>query len=169
MNKLYFDMDGTLMQFVDCKDGDWNLPGFFINQIPYWAMCAAVNKMAYEYPDNCFVLTATPATAEARLEKLAVCSVNIPNMRIGNIISSPLGQPKSSVFSDGVKSNMILIDDFTRNILDWSRAGGTAAKCITPRNNHTHKWEGHFISAVDSPCAIYNTLRHLLLCTELAT
>lgn len=161
-NSLFFDMDGTMFKFKDCEEGAWNTPGFFKDMMPHVAVCRAIDALAYSYRDNIYVLTATPEHLWAREEKLEMCRHCIPNVVEDHIILAPLGTPKPLAVPQGVSQRTYLVDDFTRNLVDWGSAGGVPVKCITSRNNRRNIWEGEAIYADDAACTTYTRLRGLL-------
>lgn len=135
--KFFYDMDGTVADFY--KDPNFLVrmydKGYYANLLPHQRMIDNLKERMQKYgKENVYILSAcvdTPYCADEKLEWLAR---HIPEMKPENIILVPTGTNKASVVPGGIKKNCYLIDDYSVNIREWEKAGGTAIKAVNPYN-----------------------------------
>jgi 5'(3')-deoxyribonucleotidase len=143
--KLFLDLDGTLARF--------NVPnalarfeteeGFFFRLKPYKNI-EVINKLAET--GNVYIISASP-NVNADNDKMQWVQKYIPNIPFDNIIICRCGENKAtkicSVLDLEMINDCILLDDYTKNLVEWEQSGGIGIKRITSvADNSTKKWKG---------------------------
>lgn len=145
MNKIFLDLDGTLAKF--------NVPnalkrfetekGFFAKLKAYKGI-EKINEMAKQ--GNVYIISASP-NMYADLDKKTWIKKylnNIPNI---NILLCRNGQNKAKFIENKlnikIDNTCYLLDDYTKNLIEWEQVGGIGIKRITKvSDNSTKKWKG---------------------------
>ena len=130
---IYFDMDGVL---VDFKRGQREIlkieVDHFYNMLqPIEGSLALFEKVYEKYGDRCRILTGVPKESRgiinASSDKKAWVERYLSKAVIVNTVLR-----KEKV--DYVKNRgSILIDDFSKNIMEWKGKGGTGILFTTPK------------------------------------
>lgn len=143
--KLFLDLDGTLARF--------NVPnaltrfeteeGFFFKLKPYKNI-EVINKLAET--GNVYIISASP-NVNADNDKMQWVQKYIPNVPFDNIIICRCGENKATKIRNVLDLEMIndciLLDDYTKNLVEWEQSGGIGIKRITSvADNSTKKWKG---------------------------
>lgn len=135
--KLFFDMDDTIADFgADRHANDVkeviHKPGFFetLQPLPF---LNEVNKLAAIMPENVFIISACVDSEFCINEKIKWLKTNLPAASKENVLFTGVGENKAEYVAkrfhqDFLDSSFILIDDFSRNLSEWSLYGGTAIK-----------------------------------------
>ena len=153
MKRLYIDMDGTLCRFYErasclekCRE-----PGFFLGLNPYENLVEAVRILRSAVPavkeDFRIYILSSVYDSDAEQDKTTwirrYMGDDIPalftevSMNKAEFIESM--DRKSCLTADDY-----LLDDYSRNLLDWSDAGGTAIKFRNELNGRG--WNGYGFS-----------------------
>lgn len=143
--KLFLDLDGTLARF--------NVPnalarfeteeGFFFRLKPYKNI-EVINRLAET--GNVYIISASP-NVNADNDKMQWVQKYIPNVPFDNIIICRCGENKATkirkVLDLEMINDCILLDDYTKNLIEWEQSGGIGIKRITSvADNSTKKWKG---------------------------
>ena len=148
MIKLFLDLDGTLAKFNSKRNAlkrfD-NEIGFFANLKPY-KYIEFVNQLATSENVNVYVISATP-NEQADKDKLVWIRKYLNNIKEENICFSRLNENKAKVIKDKlnitIDNECILLDDYTKNLIEWTNLNGIGIKRITSKaDNSTKKWQG---------------------------
>ena len=148
MIKLFLDLDGTLAKFNSKRNAlkrfD-NEIGFFANLKPY-KYIEFVNQLAISENVNVYVISATP-NEQADKDKLVWIRKYLNNIKEENICFSRLNENKAKVIKDKlnitIDNECILLDDYTKNLIEWTNLNGIGIKRITSKaDNSTKKWQG---------------------------
>ena len=148
MIKLFLDLDGTLAKFNSKRNAlkrfD-NEIGFFANLKPY-KYIEFVNQLATNENVNVYVISATP-NEQADKDKLVWIRKYLNNIKEENICFSRLNENKAKVIKDKlnitIDNECILLDDYTKNLIEWTNLNGIGIKRITSKaDNSTKKWQG---------------------------
>lgn len=145
MKKLFIDLDGTIAKF-----NVRNALGRFDNEVGFFANLGAykgveeVNELALS--NQVFVISASP-NEQADKDKMIWLEKFLPNIRKENITICRLGQNKARVIEDKysmtINEECLLLDDYTKNLIEWETFGGKGIKRITKvSDNSTKKWKG---------------------------
>lgn len=145
MIKVFLDLDGTLARFnvrnalerFDKEEG-------FFTRLKAYKNIEIVNELAKN--NNLFVISASP-NEQADKDKLEWLSKYLPNIQLDNVTICRLGQNKAQIIQDKynitIDSNCYLLDDYTKNLIEWESFGGKGIKRLTRvSDNSTKKWKG---------------------------
>lgn len=140
MKRIYFDMDGVLAKWDSTKTLEQVCaPGYFKNcEVDKEAKALLDEIAAARMPFG--ILTAVP-TAEAMGSKMAWLRENFPYIKPSQVTFVPFGDDKS-LYVD-YPENCILVDDYTKNLLDWK---GVGVKFLNGINDTHSSWRGMRIS-----------------------
>ena len=148
MINLFLDLDGTLAKFNSKRNAlkrfD-NEVGFFANLKPY-KYIEVINTLATKENVNVYVISATP-NEQADKDKLTWINKYLNKIPQQNICFSRLGENKAKVIKDKlnitIDNNCLLLDDYTKNLIEWENLNGIGIKRITSKaDNSTKKWQG---------------------------
>lgn len=156
----YIDMDGTVARFhvVSFLERMYE-ENFFRNLNPFARFVAGLNLLISNHPEVKFcVLSAYPPSPFAKEEKNRWLDEHLP---IENRIFVPMGENKSD-YIPFITKNDYLIDDYTLNLLEWDKAGGTGIKVKNDFNCKNGVWQGYRVDALDTPEAIARNLEFLM-------
>lgn len=150
--RLIFDMDGTLAKWNAVSDEQLFEKGYFENLEPNLNLVVAVNKLlAYEEEkEGIYILSSyLKDSAFALEEKNRWLDKYIPDIDKNHRLFVPYGMSKAEFFNEQglspIKENDFLVDDYTVNLNEWRKMGGTGIKFLNGIN-HSHKsWQGDFI------------------------
>jgi hypothetical protein len=78
----------------------------------------------------------------AKEEKNAWLDRYLPQLDREHRIFLPCGENKASYVPDGIRESDCLLDDYTKNLEDWSRAGGHGIKLLNGINHSRESWQG---------------------------
>jgi len=150
--KLFLDLDGTLARF--------NVPnalnrfekeiGFFLRLKPYKGV-GAIDRLAMK--ESVYVISASP-NLSADIDKMKWVQKYLPNIPYHNIVICRVGENKASVIKRKlgfeITKECFLLDDYTKNLIEWEKAGGKGIKRITSvADNSTKKWKGLELADLD--------------------
>lgn len=145
MKKLFIDLDGTIAKFnvrnaLERFDKE---KGFFANLGAYKGI-EEVNELALN--NQVFIISASP-NEQADKDKMIWLEKFLPNIKKENITICRLGQNKAKVIEDKysitINEECLLLDDYTKNLIEWETFGGKGIKRITKvSDNSTKKWKG---------------------------
>lgn len=152
MNKIFLDMDGTLARFNvrnALKRFD-NEKGFFANLLAYKGI-ETINEMVKN--GNVYIISASP-NINADLDKMVWLEKYIPNLNKENIIFCRLGENKANIIENKlnikIDKTCFLLDDYTKNLVEWETVGGVGIKRLTTlSDNSTKKWKGLELKQLD--------------------
>ena len=148
MINLFLDLDGTLAKFNSKRNAlkrfD-NEIGFFANLKPY-KYIEFVNELATKENVNVYVISATP-NEQADKDKLVWIKKYLNQINDKNICFCRLNENKAKVIKDKlnitIDNNCLLLDDYTKNLIEWKNLNGIGIKRITSKaDNSTKKWQG---------------------------
>lgn len=148
MINLFLDLDGTLAKFNSKRNAlkrfD-NEIGFFANLKPY-KYIEFVNELATKENINVFIISATP-NEQADQDKLIWIEKHLNNIKKENICFSRIGENKAKVIKNKlnitIDKTCLLLDDYTKNLIEWQNLNGIGIKRITSlADNSTKKWQG---------------------------
>ena len=145
MIKIFLDLDGTLARFnvrnalerFDKEEG-------FFARLKAYKNIEIVNELAKN--NNLFIISASP-NEQADKDKLEWLSKYLPNIQQENVTICRLGQNKAQIIQDKynitIDNNCYLLDDYTKNLVEWESFGGKGIKRLTTvSDNSTKKWKG---------------------------
>lgn len=148
MKKLFLDMDGTIAMFNSKRNAlkrfD-NEKGFFASLKPF-VNINVINEMIKKGNVEIYVISASP-NEQADIDKMAWLNTYLPNLSQTNICFCRLGQNKAKVIKDklniDIDNNCYLLDDYTKNLIEWNNSNGIGIKRLTSLANNSRKiWKG---------------------------
>lgn len=145
MQRIFLDLDGTLAKFnvPNAMQRFDNEVGFFFRLKPYKGI-GIIDKMALK--GNVYIISASP-NLTADIDKMKWVKKYIPNLPYNNIVICRLGENKANAIKRklniDIDNECFLLDDYTKNLTEWEKAGGKGIKRITTvSDNSTKKWQG---------------------------
>lgn len=156
--KWVLDMDDTLAHFHEQKNA---LERFateknFFNILKPSKMTKFIKQLVERNEldtRDIFIVSASP-NEQADKDKLQWIERHLPEIPKSNIMFTRLGENKAELFinkyhlsKDDFKYFM-LIDDYTKNLIEWKNFGGIAKKYINEYNNTTKNYLNYNISTI---------------------
>ena len=148
MKKLFLDMDGTIAMFNSKRNAlkrfD-NEKGFFQTLKPF-VNINVINEMIKKGNVEIYVISASP-NEQADIDKMVWLNTYLPNLSQINICFCRLGQNKAKVIKDklniDIDNNCYLLDDYTKNLIEWNNCKGIGIKRLTSLADNSRKiWKG---------------------------
>ncbi len=159
--KYFFDMDGTLSRFY--KDPQFldlmKKPGYFVNLEPYESMVEVI-KQLQNMGCEVFILSAYSSPFEVE-EKVMWLTREIPSIDCQHMLFCKAGTDKS-LFVHSLEHDLthcVLVDDYSKNLLEWIERGGKGFKCRNEINCKGEKWSGKRVDANDNASITVEILR----------
>lgn len=143
MNKeinYYVDMDGVVARWcLEDTTYDTFQPGYFLSRTPEPELVRLV-KMLRDKGKNVFILSSVYQNGYAEKEKRRWLSIQ----GIGDVpkVFVPYGENKAD-YTDSPNTCNILLDDFSKNLLEWEEAGNLGFKLYNGINGNYGKWKGN--------------------------
>lgn len=143
--KIFLDLDGTLARF--------NVPnalerfdkeiGFFKNLKAYIGI-ENINQMAGS--GNLYIISASP-NSQADNDKMEWIAKYLPNIKQENVTICRIGENKARVietkYNMKIDNSCFLLDDYTKNLIEWETVGGIGIKRLTSVADNSRKlWKG---------------------------
>jgi 5'(3')-deoxyribonucleotidase len=125
-----------------CK-GSIQKNGFFVGLGAYVGI-EVVNTMARK--GNIYVISASP-NEQADKDKLQWLKKYLPNLQKENITFCRLGENKAQIiehkYNIKIDKTCYLLDDYTKNLIEWESVGGIGIKRLTSLADNSRKlWQG---------------------------
>ena len=164
MIKLFLDLDGTLAKFNSKRNAlkrfD-NEIGFFANLKPY-KYIEFVNTLALSGEVSVYIISATP-NEQADKDKLTWINKYLNNIPKENICFSRLNENKAKVIKDKlnitIDNNCLLLDDYTKNLIEWQNLNGIGIKRITSKADNSRKlWKGYCLKDLRQLSILINSI-----------
>jgi len=131
---IYCDMDGVLANFEkepNAKNRYATEKGFFAKLEPISQNLEAI-KTLLKNGYNVNILSASPNNSANR-DKLSWLMKYLPNLTMGQIIFCKTGENKADYVKD--IANALLIDDYSKNLIEWKSKGGKVLKFVNDYDN----------------------------------
>lgn len=151
MIKLFLDLDGTLAKFNSKKNAlkrfD-NEKGFFSSLKPYKNI-EVINQLATCENVEVYVISATP-NEQADQDKMIWIKTYLNQIKQENICFCRLNENKAKVIKDKlnieINKECILLDDYTKNLIEWKNLNGIGIKRLTSKADNSRKiWKDYSI------------------------
>ena len=164
MIRLFLDLDGTLAKFNSKRNAlkrfD-NEIGFFANLKPY-KYIEFVNTLALSGEVSVYIISATP-NEQADKDKLTWINKYLNNIPKENICFSRLNENKAKVIKDKlnitIDNNCLLLDDYTKNLIEWQNLNGIGIKRITSKADNSRKlWKGYCLKDLRQLSILINSI-----------
>ena len=164
MIKLFLDLDGTLAKFNSKKNALERFKtekGFFASLKPFKHI-EFVNDLTNNTNVELFVISATP-NEQADIDKMAWINTYLPNIKKSNVCFCRIGENKAIKIKEqlniDIDKSCLLLDDYTNNLVEWTKANGIGIKRLTSlANNSSKKWKGFAIKDLRQLQKIINSV-----------
>ena len=145
MKRIFIDLDGTVARF-----NVRNALKRFDNEVGFFARLKAykgiekVNELAK--CGNVYIISASP-NDQADRDKMEWIQKHLNNVPIANITLCRIGENKARVIESKynltINKDCLLLDDYTKNLIEWESNGGKGIKRITSVADNSRKlWKG---------------------------
>lgn len=150
MRRIFVDMDGTIADFYEdanCLERMME-KDFFYNLRPMMLAQDLNDKVESGEidPENLYILSACVNTPYCMREKRDWVYKYLPFIPKRNIILIKVGENKADMVEFFLDTELtredILIDDYTKNLIEWEWAGGTGIKALNGINGKNGVWKG---------------------------
>lgn len=161
MKRVFIDMDGSVARFHAKQNylEEMYEETFFRNLDPYARIVAAIKKFAQKHPEvELCILSAYPLSSFAEKEKNEWLDEFLP---IKERIFLKAGDKKSDYIPE-ISKDDYLLDDYTKNLLEWTDAGGTGIKVKNELNCRSGIWKGEKVDVFNSSDEIVQDLERIL-------
>ena len=151
MLKLFLDLDGTLAKFNSKKNAlkrfD-NEKGFFSSLKPYKNI-EVINELATCGNVEVYIISATP-NEQADQDKMIWIKTYLNQIKQENICFCRLNENKAKVIKNKlnieIDKECILLDDYTKNLIEWKNLNGIGIKRLTSKADNSRKiWKDYSI------------------------
>ena len=95
---------------------------------------------------NVYIISASP-NEQADNDKMVWIKKYLSNVPIENIVLCRLGENKAKIIENKynikIDKNCMLLDDYTKNLIEWETVGGVGIKRLTSVSDNSRKlWKG---------------------------
>lgn len=144
--RIFVDMDGTLAKWNNVEFEQLYEEGYYRNLEPNQKLVDEVNSLIRQGEDV-YILSCYLSDSEFALkEKKEWCKEHLPELSDNKYIFVPFGESKAKVFDkrglSPITNHDYLIDDYTKNLLEWKEMGGIGVKYLNGINNTKGTWRG---------------------------
>lgn len=141
--RFFIDMDGTLAEWRDIKsNSELYQKGYYESLKPNNYLLEEVKKLIKEGKDIYILSSFLSDSDYALKEKNIWLNKYLPELPVQKRIFVPYGDVKYKYLPSKITSFDYLIDDHTKNLLDWKEAGGTGIKFLNGINHIKGVWQG---------------------------
>ena len=145
MKKIFVDMDGTIARF-NIKNALQNFATQedFFSKLKAYKNINSINELAK--CGNIYIISASP-NENADMHKIIWLQKYLPNLKKENITICRIGENKAKVIQEKynitIDNTCMLLDDYTKNLVEWEEYGGKGIKRITSVADNSRKlWRG---------------------------
>lgn len=139
--RLFVDMDGTLAVWNNVYLEQLYEPGYFRNLPPLDRMIQKVTAFQQRGEAEVFILSAyLPDSPYALKEKREWLDQYLPSVDAAHRLFIPCGENKGHSVPGHIRSTDFLLDDYTKNLREWTAAGGTGIKLLNGINSTQNTW-----------------------------
>lgn len=141
--RFFIDMDGTLAEWRDIKsNSELYQKGYYESLKPNNYLLEEVKNLIKEGKDIYILSSFLSDSDYALKEKNIWLNKYLPELPVQKRIFVPYGDVKYKYLPSKITSFDYLIDDHTKNLLDWKEAGGTEIKFLNGINHIKGVWQG---------------------------
>jgi len=144
--RIFFDLDGTLAKWQEnASIEDLYRKGYFENLPAEKELVDLVNRLSKTQHKTVYILSAYLSDSlYAREEKLAWIRKHLPKNVLPLLV--PYGENKAKFVEKrtgiSISSTDLLVDDHSKNCIEWEEAGGRSIKFLNGINGLGTKWNG---------------------------
>ena len=144
--RIFIDMDGTLARWKEVSKADELYEqGYYYNLEPNQKLIDDIKEMIWKGEDIYILSSFLNDSKYALNEKNQWLDKYLPDLIKEKRIFAKYGDNKSGYIKDGISSTDYLIDDYTKNLIEWKASGGTGIKYLNGINHTKGTWKGLMI------------------------
>lgn len=165
--RLFVDMDGVLAEYRQtCVLEDLYEEGYFYNLRPQEQIVEAIKAVRQDPRIEVFILSSVLTDSPyALVEKKAWLSKYLPEIDADHQVFPPCGKEKWKYVPGGIRSSDCLLDDYTKNLVEWEPQGN-GIKLLNGINHSHETWKGAMVS-INSPAnELINDIKSHVLVTQ---
>ena len=140
--RIFVDMDGTLAKWNNVSLEKLYMKNYFKDLEPNLKILFNIKNRIAEGQDVYILSSFLDDSKYALEEKMQWLDLYLPEIKNNKRIFVKYGDNKSDYIPNGINQNDYLIDDYTKNLLDWDIAGGTGIKYLNGINHTNKTWKG---------------------------
>lgn len=143
--RIFVDMDGTLAKWNDVATEVLYEKGYYANLEPNYNLLNEIKRLINNGEDIYILSSFLPDSKYALIEKNEWLNRYLPEIPEEKRVFVRYNDNKNEYISNGITSTDYLIDDYTKNLIDWKNAGGTGIKYLNGINHTNKTWDGHLL------------------------
>lgn len=147
--RIFVDMDGTLAKWNNVEFEELFEEGYYRNLEPNMKILNEVNHLIRQGEDV-YILSAYLTESDyAKKEKHEWINQYLPELPEEKQIFVPYGTNKAEYLKEHyspITNTDYLIDDYTKNLLEWKEFGGIGVKYLNGINHSRGTWKGLMIN-----------------------
>lgn len=147
--RIFVDMDGTLAKWNNVEFEQLFEEGYYRNLKPNIELVNEVNNLISQGEDV-YILSAYLTESDyAKKEKQEWVKQYLPELQEDKKIFVPYGTNKAKYLKEHyspITNQDYLIDDYTKNLLEWKEFGGIGVKYLNGINHTRGTWRGLMIN-----------------------
>lgn len=144
--RIFVDMDGTLTEWNNVEKEDVLYEqGYYENLKPNEILLQEIKNLIYQGEDIYILSSFLNESKYALQEKQNWLKKYLPELSDDKKIFVKYGDNKTAYIPNKIGLNDYLIDDYTKNLLEWKEAGGTGIKFLNGINHTKKTWDGFML------------------------
>ena len=141
--RIFIDMDGTLAKWKNVLNADELYEqGYYLNLEPNLKLIEEIKSLIWKGEDIYILSSFLDGSKYALDEKNKWLDKYLPELDNERRIFVKYGDNKSDYIKSGISNSDYLLDDYTKNLIDWKVAGGTGIKYLNGINHTKGTWKG---------------------------
>lgn len=141
--RLFVDMDGTVAVWGNSPWEEVCTKGYFANRPPMMNVINAVKEIIHNHPEvEVFILSAVITDNHSVGDKHEWLDKYLPEIDHNHRIFSVYGEDKAKYMN---AKGDILLDDYSKNLVEWEAAGGKGIKILNGVNWSKRSWRGDVV------------------------
>lgn len=141
--RIFIDMDGTLAKWKNVLNADELYEqGYYLNLEPNLKLIEEIKSLIWKGEDIYILSSFLDGSKYALDEKNKWLDKYLPELDNERRIFVKYGDNKSDYIKLGISNSDYLLDDYTKNLIDWKIAGGTGIKYLNGINHTKGTWKG---------------------------
>lgn len=142
--RFFIDMDGTLAKWNNVEFEQLFEQNYYRNLKPNKDILNDVNRLIEQGEDVYILSCVLPKSQFALREKKAWLKNYLPTLTEDRYIFVPYGENKADYLKEHyspITNKDYLIDDYTKNLIDWKEYGGIGVKYLNGINHTRGTWD----------------------------
>lgn len=144
--RFFVDMDGTLAKWSQiASQEELYEKGYFLRLKPQEDLIGLLKNSSVD----AYILSAVLLDSPYALQEKNAWLDKYYDLPMGKRIFIPNGESKASYverrFGCNLNKSFVLIDDYNKNLFDWSSYGGTSIKWLNDINHKRGTWKGYVL------------------------